>query len=58
MALRTRPERVLPVPSSSYPTPARRPLNSRLDGSRLARSFGLRMPPWQWGVDRMLAETR
>jgi dTDP-4-dehydrorhamnose reductase len=50
------PERLVPVPSSAYPTAARRPLNSRLDTRRLQQSFGLRMPHWQPGVLRMLAE--
>ncbi len=44
------------VPTSHYPTPARRPLNSRLDTTRLQHSFGLRLPHWQPGVERMLAE--
>jgi dTDP-4-dehydrorhamnose reductase len=44
------------VPSSAYPTPARRPLNSRLDTSKLRSAFGLALPPWQSGVERMLAE--
>ncbi len=48
---------VEPVPTSAYPTPARRPLNSRLDTTRLRESFGLSMPHWQHGVRRMLAET-
>jgi dTDP-4-dehydrorhamnose reductase len=48
---------VLPVPTSAFPTPARRPHNSRLDCSRLRATFGLNLPPWQLGVDRMLAET-
>lgn len=47
---------VLAVPSSHFPTPARRPLNSRLDTARLCETFGLRLPPWQQGVDRLLAE--
>ncbi len=47
---------VVPVPSSAFPTPARRPHNSRLDTTRLQSTFGLRLPPWQHGVDRMLAE--
>ena len=47
----------LPIPTSDYPTPARRPLNSRLDTSRLQATFGLTLPPWQPGVARMLAET-
>jgi len=47
---------VAPVPSSAFPTPARRPHNSRLDTTRLQSAFGLRLPPWQYGVDRMLAE--
>ncbi len=44
------------VPSSAFPTVAARPLNSRLDCSRLQAAFGLHLPPWQQGVDRMLAE--
>ncbi len=47
---------VAPIPTSAYPTPARRPLNSRLDMRRLQATFGVRLPPWQDGVRRMLAE--
>ena len=50
------PEAIRAIPTSDYPTAAARPLNSRLDTSRLQRAFGLRMPPWQQGVERMLAE--
>ena len=45
-----------PVPTSAYPTPARRPLNSRLNTARLQATFGLTLPHWQQGVARMLAE--
>ena len=45
-----------PVPTTGFPTPAARPLNSRLDCSRLEAAFGLRLPPWQDGVARMLRE--
>lgn len=44
------------VPTSAFPTPARRPHNSRLDCAKLQTTFGLTLPPWQHGVDRMLAE--
>jgi dTDP-4-dehydrorhamnose reductase len=44
------------VPTSAYPLPAVRPKNSRLDTSRLRDAFGLTLPPWQAGVDRMLHE--
>ncbi|RZS47465.1 dTDP-4-dehydrorhamnose reductase [Sphaerotilus mobilis] len=47
---------IAPVPASTFPTPARRPHNSRLSTGRLQRVFGLTPPPWQAGVDRMLAE--
>ena len=47
---------VLPVPSSAFATAAIRPLNSRLDTRRLQAVFGLSLPPWQHGVDRLLAE--
>ncbi len=47
---------IAPVPTSAFPTPAVRPLNSRLCTHKLQQAFGLVMPPWQQGVDRMLAE--
>ena len=50
------PEQVDPVPTSAFPTPARRPHNSRLDTSRFRSTFGLVLPPWQQGVARMLQE--
>lgn len=56
------PERALqvreiaPVPTASFSTPAQRPLNSRLSTEKLRQAFGLVLPPWQQGVDRMLAE--
>jgi dTDP-4-dehydrorhamnose reductase len=50
------PEQVDPVPTSAFPTPARRPHNSRLATSRFQSTFGLVLPPWQQGVSRMLQE--
>lgn len=47
---------VLAVPTSAFPTPARRPTNSRLDTRKLRASFDIALPAWQAGVDRMLAE--
>lgn len=47
---------IAPVPTSAFPTPARRPLNSRLNTQRLQQAFGLTLPAWQNGVDRLLAE--
>jgi len=46
-----------PVPSSAFTTPARRPLNSCLDTTRLRNALDLHLPPWQDGVERMLRET-
>ena len=45
------------IPSSAYPVAARRPLNSRLSTQKLQATFGLHLPQWQDGVQRMLAET-
>lgn len=45
------------ITTAEYPTPARRPLNSRLSTEKLTSTFGLTMPPWQQGVERMLRET-
>ncbi len=47
---------VKPIPTSAYPTPAQRPLNSRLSTAKLQQAFGLHLPHWQQGVDRMLTE--
>lgn len=56
LALKVAPEAVEPIPTSAYPSPALRPLNSRLDTRRLREAFGLRLPPWTEGVERMLLE--
>ena len=45
-----------PIASSEYPTPASRPLNSRLNTEKLRDSFSLHLPDWQSGVTRMLME--
>ena len=55
--LKASPATIDPVPTSNFPTPAQRPLNSRLDTRKLQRAFNLVMPPWQQGVARMLTET-
>ena len=54
--LKVAPDAVAAIPTSSYPTPAQRPLNSRLDTGKLQATFGLTLPPWQHGVQRMLQE--
>lgn len=36
-----------PISASDYPTPAARPANSRLDGTKLERDYGLRLPSWR-----------
>ena len=56
VALKAGPDAVQAIATSDYPTPARRPLNSRLDTQHLQTTFGLRLPPWQLGVERMLTE--
>ena len=47
---------VEPIPTSEYPTPAKRPLNSMLDCSKLARVFGWRVPDWRDSLSRVVAE--
>ncbi|MBS3803293.1 MAG: dTDP-4-dehydrorhamnose reductase [Oleiphilaceae bacterium] len=50
------PLAILPVPTADYPTPATRPLNSRLDTHRFTQTFNLRLPPWETGVANFLTE--
>lgn len=49
-------DRLQPMASEGLQAPARRPLNSRLDTGRLQRCFGVALPPWQQGVERVLFE--
>ncbi|MDM0033291.1 dTDP-4-dehydrorhamnose reductase [Variovorax sp. J22P271] len=57
VALKASPDTVDAVPTSAFPTPAVRPHNSRLNTDKLQATFGLKLPHWQAGVARMLAET-
>lgn len=44
-----------PITTADYPTPARRPANSRLDAAKLRRTFGVTLPAWQEGVAACVA---
>jgi len=54
--IRVLPEHVEPIPTTAYPTPARRPLNSRLSTGKMQAAFDLHLPDWRVGVQRMLDE--
>lgn len=56
IALSVAPENITPIPGSAFPTLARRPMNSRMDTSKLCHTFDLTLPVWQTGVSRMLTE--
>ncbi len=49
-------DEIRPIATSAYPTPATRPLNSRLSTKKLSDAFSLHLPAWQIGVERMLRE--
>ena len=44
------------IPTVEYPTPAQRPLNSRLDCTGLTKTFGIERPDWQAGLADVLGE--
>ena len=44
------------IPSSAYPTPAKRPLNSRLDCAAFMQDFGITRPDWRSGLAAILKE--
>lgn len=50
-----RPE-LAAIPSSGYPTPARRPLNSVLSNEKLQAVFGIRLPEWKAALDAAFAQ--
>lgn len=47
---------LIPIPTSGYPAPARRPANSRLDGSKLGKTYNLVMPAWEQSLALCLEE--
>ncbi|MCK2125926.1 dTDP-4-dehydrorhamnose reductase [Thauera aromatica] len=49
-------EEIAPIASADYPVAAARPLNSRLDTRHLRAAFGLHLPDWRQGVERILRE--
>ncbi len=49
-------EAIVPVSTASYPSPAKRPLNSRLSTDLLRRTFSIELPDWKIGVERALHE--
>jgi dTDP-4-dehydrorhamnose reductase len=51
-----RPVTVTDIPSSDFPTPAKRPLNSRLDCATLLSDFGITPPDWQAGLTRVITQ--
>jgi len=54
--LKATPDKVDAIPTTAFPTPARRPHNSRLDTTLAQNTFGIHLPDWQPGVARMLSE--
>lgn len=49
-------QRILPIPSAEFPTPAKRPFNSRLNNQKLQSVFNVTLPHWQQGVRHVVSE--
>lgn len=49
-------KKLTPIPSKEYPLPALRPHNSRLNTQKFETTFELNLPPWEYGVHRMISE--
>jgi dTDP-4-dehydrorhamnose reductase len=47
-------DKLIPIPSSAYPTPAARPANSVLDNTKLGQTFGIKRPDWQSEVGQVI----
>ena len=54
--LKLRAEDIEAISTDEYPTPARRPLNSRLDTALLRETFGLNLPDWRQGLDHVMQQ--
>jgi dTDP-4-dehydrorhamnose reductase len=48
--------RITPIATSDYPTAARRPLNSRLDCSKIESVYGIKPPPWRQSLGHIVRE--
>lgn len=55
-AMGERAPKVVPIPASDYPVPAKRPSNSRLSHDKLTAAFGLRLPDWADALKLCLSE--
>jgi dTDP-4-dehydrorhamnose reductase len=51
-----KPVRVKPIATADYPTPAKRPANSRLNSDKLDEVYGLRLDPWRISLDSCLSQ--
>jgi dTDP-4-dehydrorhamnose reductase len=56
MGFELKVRRIDPISTDEYPTPARRPLNSRLDKTKLSTTFRIHLPTWQNGLNECLEE--
>ena len=55
-SLKLLPDAIQPIPTSDYPTPAKRPANSRLDTGKFRRTFDMELPHWQSGAGHILQQ--
>ena len=58
VAIKVRDENIRPVTSDQFPTPAKRPANSRLDTRKFREAFGIDFPNWQDGVNKLLEDAK
>ncbi len=54
--IKVAPDAVRPIATEDYPTPAKRPANSRLDTQKLRDAFGLTLPDWRGSLDHVLEQ--
>lgn len=54
--LKLKPENIRAITAAEYHLPASRPANSRLTTQKLQKTFGLRLPPWQEGLEHVLQQ--
>lgn len=55
-AMKAMPDNIAPITTAQYPTPAKRPANSRMDTTRFRDTFALRLPPWQESLQHVLQQ--